>query len=247
MTSLTSVFPRGFASQRFDHAAVEHVLVAVFALDDWLPWTADAFAIIDAREQERALRQHQERHRNGLALAYALHRLFLARALQMPVEQVPLARDARGRPVLKGMAADTSLSHAEGHVAVAVSLHGPVGVDIEPAHRADVMPEIAERVCHRDELVHLARLQGAERAAGLLGLWVRKEAYLKAAGVGLAREMDTFVLPEGEASILHPGAAAQVSTDLLRLGPDIVCAVARSPHVPCTAGRLEPVAVIDAA
>jgi 4'-phosphopantetheinyl transferase len=241
VSTLASVFPQGFGSGRFDHSVADHVLVAVFALDDWRAWTTEAFALIDARELMRVRRQRRDAHQDSLALAYALHRLFLSHALRVPLARVPLARDSRGRPVLEGMAADTSLSHADGHVAVAVSLHGPVGVDIEPAHRAGVMPEIAGRICHGDELARFAGLRDAQRAAGLLDLWVRKEAYLKAAGVGLEREMDTFALPEGEAQALHPGDAVRVGTDLLSLGPDIVCAVAKAPEVACRAGRLRPV------
>lgn len=239
-SALASVFPRGFGDVRFDHVVTDHVLVAVFVLDDWRAWTADALALLDARERMRVKRQRRDAHRDSLALAYALHRLFLSHALELPLEDVPLARDARGRPVLDGMAADTSLAHADAHVAMAVSLHGAVGVDIEPADRAVVMPEIAERICHGDELARLSGLHDAQRAAGLLDLWVRKEAYLKAAGVGLEREMDTFALPEGEAQALHPGDAMRVGTGLLSLGPDIVCAVAKAPDVACVAGRLRP-------
>src|SRR3546814_17976844 len=41
----------------------------------------------------------------------------------------------------------------------------------------------------------MAALSGAERERELLSLWVRKEALLKAAGIGLAVEMDRFEAP----------------------------------------------------
>ncbi len=74
----------------------------------------------------------------------------------------------------------------------------------------------------------------------MLDLWVRKEAFLKAAGVGLEREMDTFSLPLDGAVALHPGQAARVEVERLDLGPDVACAVARSPGVGCIAGWLRP-------
>lgn len=238
--TMASVFPHGFDSQRFDRLLERHVVVAVFALSDWRPWAADAFDFIDAREHERVQRQRRTEHRQDLALAYALHRLVLARALDMPAARVPLGRDPHGRPVLEGMAVETSLSHADGHVAIAISLQGPVGVDIEPAARADGMQEIAGRVCHGDEHARIAACRDTEQGGALLDLWVRKEAFLKAAGVGLAREMDTFALPEGAPTVLHPGQTAEVSVDRLDLGPDVACALARRPGVRYVAGWVRP-------
>lgn len=239
-TSLVSVFPHAFDGHSFDRLLKRGVVVAVFALDDWRNWIGDAFDMLDARERERVQRQRQAHHRDHLALAYALHRLVLAHALGMPHERVPLRRDARGRPLVEGVEVDTSLSHAEGYVAVALGLAGPLGVDIEPAHRAGVMPEIAERICHADEVAGMAAHGGAGQGAALLDLWVRKEAFLKAAGVGLEREMESFALPEGRAQALHAGQPVQSVVDLLDLGPSVACAVARVPGVPCVAGWLRP-------
>lgn len=241
--SLAAAFPRVAGGLSFDRLPRKGVVVAVFALEDWRGWVGDAFDIIDTRERERVQRQRQERHRDSLALAYALHRLVLAQALGMSPERVPLTRDARGRPLLVGMAVDTSLSHAEGYAAVAVGMCGPVGVDIEPSHRAGGMPDIAERICHGDEYRRIAGYDDAAQGAALLDLWVRKEAFLKAAGVGLEREMDTFALPEGRSHALHAGDAARSIVDLLDLGPAVVCAVARAPDSACAADWLHPVCV----
>src|SRR3546814_1111464 len=64
-----------------------------------------------------------------------------------------------------------------------------------PASRARDMEGIAGRVCHPRELAEMAALSGAERGRELLSLWVRKEALLKAAGIGMAIEMDRFEAP----------------------------------------------------
>lgn len=233
-------FPCTFSGMPFDRLVAGGVLVAVFALDDWRACAADAFKVLDARERDRVQRQRQEKHRNSLTLAYALHRFVLANVMGLSAERVPLARDVRGRPLLEGEPIETSLSHADDYAAVAISMHGPVGVDIEPIHRATVMPDIAERICHRDELTRIATLDDAGQRLALLDLWVRKEAFLKAAGVGLAREMETFALPEGRAHALHHGQPPQVVVDLLDLGPTVACAVARSPGQGCISGWVRP-------
>lgn len=238
---MASIFPETFDGTPLNQWASQGVLVAVFALEEWGACVADAFEILDTRERERVLRQRRPADRSGLTLAYALHRLLLSRITDVPVGHVPLARDTQGRPVLESMAIDTSLSHSDGYVAVAVSADGPVGVDIEPVHRAAVMPEIAGRICHGDESLRMAAHDETTRGRALLDLWVRKEAFLKAAGVGLAREMDTFALAEGETHALHHGSAENVVVDLTVLGPDVACAVARVPGSVCAAGWLRPV------
>ena len=237
---MASAFPDRLAGIAFEHVLEQRVMVVVFALHEWRAWAAEALGIIDMRERQRVERQRQPRHRVDLALAYALHRLVLAQAMRIPPAHVPLARDARGRPMLDAMEVQTSLSHADGYVAVALSQSGAIGVDIEPTSRAQVMPEVAARICHGEEFARIASCRVADQGAALLDLWVRKEAFLKAAGVGLEREMDTFSLPVDGAVALHPGEAARVEVERLDLGPDVACAVARSPGVSCIAGWLRP-------
>src|SRR5690606_972083 len=103
---------------------------------------------------------------------------------------------ALGRPCLPGGDMHTSLSHANGAMAVAVARRGPIGIDMEPSARAAQMEEIAGAVLHTSEQDALAACSGPARDAALLALWVRKEALLKAAGIGLAREMQGFPAPE---------------------------------------------------
>src|SRR3546814_2137335 len=135
----------------------------------------------------------------------------LSAVLECAPAGVLLGRDGRGCPIVTGTPVETSLSHAEGLVAIAVSRTGPVGIDIEPASRARDMEAIAGRVCHPRELAEMAALSGAERGRELLSLWVRKEALLKAAGIGMAIAMDRFEAPADRVLALpgdvRPGSA----------------------------------------
>src|SRR5690606_24842401 len=162
---------------------------------DWQPHLARAAELIDVHEAARAARQRLPRNRDMLVLAYALHRLLLSQVLGCAIGDVPLGRDAKGCPRLHGDRLFTSLSHAGQRVAIAVAGAGPVGIDIEPVSRAADMPELAERVAHPDELCELAPLGAHALGEALLAMWVHKEALLKAAGIGLEREMDSFVAP----------------------------------------------------
>ncbi len=216
-----------------------------FELAPWRPWLADAWRLLDTAEQARALRKRRQADRDDVVLAYALHRLALATTLECPPASVRLARDALGRPVLdcEGMA--TSLSHAGGAVGVAVAAPGPLGIDLEPATRAAVMPELADRIWHPDEAARFAAVRGGDAGPALLRAWVCKEAVLKAAGIGLAREMSDFAAWPGRSVPLpreHGGEGPEtVRVHMLDIGPDWVAAVAGAGDVAPVTAWLHPV------
>ena len=63
----------------------------------------------------------------------------------------------------------------------------------------------------------------------MLALWVRKEAFLKAAGIGLQREMQTFAAPQNALLELPEGGTVRVR--MLDVGPQWVAAVASAPEL----------------
>ena len=202
----------------------------MFDLGDWQPWLAQAAALIDVQEAARVARQRLQANREVLVLAYALHRLLLSQVLGCASGDVPLGRDAKGCPRLHDDRLFTSLSHAGQRVAIAIAGAGPVGIDVEPASRAPEMPELAVRVAHPDELRGLAGLAPGALGEALLGMWVCKEALLKAAGIGLEREMDEFIAPCGVALPLPGDTFPGRSVELHVLHePGWACAVAVPP------------------
>lgn len=217
----------------------DHALVGLFELDDWRRWLLQAAALLDGAERARVQRRRRPADRDALTLAYALHRLFLQAALDLDAAALPLGRDALGCPRLEGLAVHTSLSHSQAYVAIAVCRQGPVGVDVEPRHRRQVMEEIAAQTCHPDEAAEMARLSGQARAEALLGLWVRKEALLKAAGIGLARPMGSFRAPVGQALPLEP-KVGKTCLRMLQAMPGAMAAVAAPAEVPVLSAWLRP-------
>jgi 4'-phosphopantetheinyl transferase len=216
------------------------IVVALIELDDWQPWLPDAGNLIDAADRGRVERRRFAADRDDLTLGYALHRLLLGAALGRDATDVPLIRDERGCPRLADGTLWTSLSHVDGYIALAVTAIGPVGIDIELATRAIVMPEIAERVCHPADAAALAGLVPPAWNAALLELWVRKEAFLKAAGVGLEREMNGFPAPENRLLPLSPPAGQLTQLRMLDAGPRWVGAVAGPPGAPVESAWLRP-------
>ena len=218
------------------------ITVVLMRAGEWQPWLDQAQSLLSGAEAQRVARRHFQSDRNALALAYALHRLVLGRLLGLGATQVPLDRDPRGCPQLAGPLAYTSLSHADGLIAVAVA-PAPVGVDIEPRQRTQVMAAIAHCVLHIDEVAALPSQDGPARNAALLGIWVRKEAVLKAAGVGLSVPMESFAAPSRAHLALPALVAGPLQIRMLDVGPDGVAAVAGPAGVPVACHWLRPVLV----
>jgi len=84
-----------------------------------------------------------------------------------------------------------NLSHADGLVALVVSAHYEVGVDVERIGRQPAM-EVAESRFAPSEVAALRALPDAEQARRFLEYWTLKEAYLKARGSGLSVPLDQF-------------------------------------------------------
>lgn len=238
-TPLSMAFEQALPTRSWNPLHTGHVFVALMDLRDWRAWIIDAHAILDGPERQRVDKRRSAAQRDRLALAYALHRLLLARTLGCSTDEVPVTRDAAGCPQVPGTPLSTSLSHADGAVAMAVSASGAVGIDIEWSARAAVMPEIADRVCHPADRADMCGMPWAEWNEALLALWVRKEAFLKAAGIGLQQEMKSFAAPRNATLALPDRRISRLR--MLDAGTHWVAAVAAPPESLVQLSWLRPV------
>lgn len=88
-------------------------------------------------------------------------------------------RDGRPQPL------HISVSHAGGLAAVAVCDHGPIGIDVERIDNRRNLLAIAARFFDPDEHAQLQQCSIDERTSLFHQWWTRKEAVLKATGIGL--------------------------------------------------------------
>lgn len=144
-----------------------------------------AHGMLSPGEQARAARLHFERDRTTYILAHALWRLSLGICLDLDAAKVRLTSTAAGQPQLPGTAFSTSLSHSGSWLAIAICAGVTVGVDIECSPPRAALTALMPTICTPAEIVELAPLPALDREAALLALWTRKEALLKAFGVGL--------------------------------------------------------------
>ncbi|MFI6207791.1 4'-phosphopantetheinyl transferase family protein [Streptomyces sp. NPDC051041] len=149
------------------------------------------------------------------------------------------AGPAHGRPRIEHpvTALDYSLSRSGPYWLLAVTAGEQVGVDIERR----TVGRVAETALTDDELDRVRRAERQEERRQLfLRAWTRKEAVLKACGVGIAAQLcalDTSPADAGPVTVEYgePGLAGRWHVQDLALAPGIVGALAQD------AGRVRPV------
>lgn len=164
--------------------------------------------LLSADEQERAVRFHFRRDAMRWIVARATLRRILGGCLGVDPRTLVFSYGPQGKPALAVPAAaldlQFSLAHSA-HLAVyAVTVGCPVGVDVERLRPVPEMDRIAERTFSRRECTTLRGLPPALRPAGFFNCWTRKEAYIKAVGLGLSYPLDRFSVS------LTPGEPARL-------------------------------------
>jgi 4'-phosphopantetheinyl transferase len=146
-------------------------------------------------ERARAARFVFERDRAHYTFHHAALRGVLARYAGVPPRDVPLITRESGKPALACGPWRFNLSHSGPAALVAVAGGREVGVDIE---RLRPMPDalaIAGRFFAPAEFGALAARYGAEPEPAFFSCWTRKEAFIKATGEGLQRDLHSFEVP----------------------------------------------------
>ena len=195
-----------------------------FPLDRDASELARLHAFLNDDERERAARFHFERDRNRFVVGRGTLREVLGELLEISPTDVQFAYGPQGKPAL---AHDTdlrfNLSHSQDWALLAVTEGREVGVDLEFL-RQDLNPlEVAPSVFSPEECAALENLPEPERLAAFYGYWTRKEAFIKALGLGFTRDTREFTVT------LEPEQTLEGHTILSLNAPhDFLAAIAES-------------------
>ena len=146
-------------------------------------------------------------------MAHSMLRRILTRYTGVSERALTFGKSEFGKPYLDQFADTDSrfvhfnLSHSADLALVAVSTSGAIGVDVEFWRENVRFLEIAERFFSVAERRSLRALGGNtyDIALGFFNGWSRKEAYIKASGLGISRGLDHFDValePTAQAAIL---------------------------------------------
>ena len=136
----------------------------------------------EAETARRLTDRNQLRFRNGRGAL----RLILGSYLLEDPASLEFSRSPHGKPCLASRELGFSISHSKDVVAIAVALSCEIGIDIEELRKIDNLRSIADHFFEAEEIDAISRTAPAMIDRVFLGIWTRKEAVLKAAGIGIA-------------------------------------------------------------
>jgi 4'-phosphopantetheinyl transferase len=146
---------------------------------------------LSPEERQRADRLKVAHHREAFVYNRAMLRRVLASYAGVGPQQVPLTITASGKPVWSAASPPLTfnLTHHQDLAIVAVSAERAIGIDLESRDSRTDYTALARQALSAREMQQYEQLAGNERPAAILRAWTRKEAFLKAVGIGLGRPL----------------------------------------------------------
>jgi 4'-phosphopantetheinyl transferase len=149
--------------------------------------------LLSAEECTRAASFRFPADRQRFVAAHIALRQALAEYTGLHHAALRLATGSFGKPSLSGHTrTQFSLSHSQGLALIAIGGRGPLGADVEQLRPMPDAAALAAEHFTRREQEALAALPAHERDQAFLTCWTRKEACLKAVGVGLLLSPQSF-------------------------------------------------------
>lgn len=150
-------------------------------------------AVLCQAEQEKAARFHRDADRQSSIAARGALRVLLSGYTGIPAVDIEFQYSETGKPHVAGLDVDFNVSHSGDWAVLAFGRDRQIGVDVEKIKwEMDVMP-VASRYFLPEETALIER--AADGHTTFFQLWAHKEAYVKACGSGLFRELGSFSVP----------------------------------------------------
>lgn len=127
--------------------------------------------------------------RNRYIAAHGSLRILIRHFLGIEAE---ISINAFGKPQLLSSPLQFNLSHSGNVILLAFSLNNPVGIDVEERREIKDIDSIAGSYFHEFEAKVLSKLNQPLLSQAFFSCWVKKEAVIKALGLGLSMPLNTF-------------------------------------------------------
>jgi 4'-phosphopantetheinyl transferase len=151
--------------------------------------------LLNSDELERADKFKNPADAAGFILCRGLLRRILADCLDADPAGLQFNRNQQGKPFLADSELEFNVSHSRDRLLIAVTSGRAVGVDIEFRRSGLSMVSIAKRWFAPDEQTFFQTSENPER--DFFDIWAKKEAYVKALGLGIYKDLNTFAVPVG--------------------------------------------------
>src|SRR5579864_7065790 len=152
--------------------------------------------VLAADERIRAEQFHFQKDRIHFIVARGRLRTILGRYLMREPHGLRFHYSHYGKPMLvEEVDSDTmcfNVTHSRGMALYAIGRKREIGIDLEYINTRVEYEQIAERFFSPHEVHMLHSLPQEMRREAFFSCWTRKEAYIKARGLGLSLALDQF-------------------------------------------------------
>ncbi len=179
-----------------DELGTDDVHVWRASLDQPSDIIAKLMPLLSQDEYQRAMRYYHPVDRDRFIVGRGILRKIISAYLALPPDRLRFAYNEYGKPAVSDdqndCALNFNLSHSAELSLYAVTRGRVVGIDIEYIREDFATLEIAEHFFSKDEVAALKLLPMDQRTLGFFNCWSRKEAFIKAKGIGVSYPLDRF-------------------------------------------------------
>ncbi|SDN32258.1 4'-phosphopantetheinyl transferase [Paenibacillus sp. yr247] len=154
------------------------------------------YNLLSAEEKKRARNFKFARDQNQFVVSHGILRLIIAAYTRHAPNELRYEYTKYGKPFLFNQSEEKeihfNMTHSKDAVSYIVSTKDEVGIDMEQVKCDLDWYNIAKQYFSSSELIELESVESHEQSNAFYLMWTRKEAMLKALGVGLSglRELD---------------------------------------------------------
>lgn len=151
------------------------------------------WSLLNSEEREKASRFARPNLQNKYVKTRGALRTILASYLKINAQNIEFKLGEYGKPYLPDNSIHFNLSHTENKFVVVVS-NEPLGVDIEHIKKRQGLAGLVDKCFSEIEQTHWNNVSKQEKTALFYHFWVRKEAFVKAVGRGIALGLNECVV-----------------------------------------------------
>jgi 4'-phosphopantetheinyl transferase len=159
-------------------------------------------------EQIRAKEFYFSIDKNRYIVARAVLRKLIARYINVFPEDILFNYTEYGKPYLyannPSQELKFNLAHSKNSIVYGFTKNIDVGVDIEFINRDFVIDNLVQYCCSKQEQCELLKLSYNQKHSFFYKLWVLKEAFVKAIGLGLSYDLRQVHIKFGKDDLIYP-------------------------------------------
>ncbi|MDO9510269.1 MAG: 4'-phosphopantetheinyl transferase superfamily protein [Bacteroidales bacterium] len=153
------------------------------------------YAKLTTQEAARAMAYRRPVQRSAYILNHALLRMVLSRKLNISEKEVPIIQGSNGKPILDyPLPIHFNISDSDHQILIAFSTQSPIGADIEKISPETDFHAISGKFFSMAECKSIIE-KGQDQ---FYRYWTRKEAALKACGLGITEYLHRIQVLNGE-------------------------------------------------